>query len=83
MAETEQRNGIPARLWVGDLGVGQVEIEDKLVGVEIESENPNEVALHTMIDGRGSMASYYFDRESAIALAADLLRVVRLGREDA
>lgn len=71
------QSNIPARFWAGDLGEGNVEIEDRGVALEVEMEAAT-VAIHTMIDGTGSHASYYVDRESAIALAAEILRVVRL-----
>lgn len=70
--------GIPARLWVGDLGEGDVEMEDKAVAVEVDASEKTIIALHTMIDGTGSHASYYLDREHAIALAGEILQAVRI-----
>lgn len=69
---------VPARWWLGELGEGSGEIEDKSVVVEVDSEKPNEIALHTMIDGTVSHCSYYFDRESALSLAVKILEAVRL-----
>lgn len=46
--------------------------------VECDESGPGRVSVHTMVDGAGSKASYYLDRESAIELAAQILNIVRL-----
>lgn len=47
------------------------------VAVERDA-SPNEIALHTYVNEQGSKASYYFDRECAIALAFEILKAVQL-----
>lgn len=44
-----------------------------------ENGEPGRVAIHTFINGEGSKASYYLDREAAICLARDILTAVSLG----
>jgi hypothetical protein len=71
----------PARRWVGSLGEGVVDVEDEAVDLEVQRDlsGPGRVAVHTMINGTGSHASYYLDREAAIELAARLLLAVQAG----
>lgn len=54
---------------------GDVEAEGVIATVEIERDegSPDRIALHTSVDGRGSVTSYYFERDSAIRLAHALL----------
>lgn len=49
--------------------------EAKLAELEVERDetNPDRIALHTFVDDRGSVTSYYVDRDSAIRLAHALL----------
>lgn len=68
---------VPAALWTEGLG----EAEAKQVVLEAErGEDHDEISLHTFIDGRGSMCSFYLSRENAIRLASDILRAVELDR---
>ena len=61
---------IEAELWMDSLA----ETEAKLVELEVERPDPgSKIAIHTFIDGKGSMVSYYLHPEQAIALARDLL----------
>lgn len=74
-ASTDDR--VPARMWTGDLGAGQVEQEDISVYLDVESDEsgPGRVAVHTFVDG-GSMAAYYLDREAAITLVRQILQSI-------
>jgi len=47
--------------------------------VERDDYDAGRVALHTFIDGQGSKASYYLDREAAIVLARNILDACALG----
>lgn len=52
--------------------------EGEQIYVEIERSDVDEIALHTFIDGRGSMASIYWTRERAIEMARQLLNAAAL-----
>lgn len=49
--------------------------EGRLASLEVERDgsDSNRVAIHTFADGRGSLSSYYLDREEARRLAVRLL----------
>lgn len=68
---------ITAALWL-TAGDFEEDHEDTKVMVEVERDEPNEISLHTFIDGRGSLITYTFDREEALNLAAQILNAVRL-----
>lgn len=44
--------------------------------LEVEREDDGETSIHTFVNDRGSLSSFTLDRESAIALARDLLKSV-------
>jgi hypothetical protein len=46
--------------------------------VEVERDDEGRVAIHTFVDDRDSVTSYYLSREDAIGLAHDVLRAVDL-----
>jgi hypothetical protein len=78
MSTTDSR--VPARLWSipDEPGEGEREDVDAYLDVESDDGGPGRVAIHTFIDGRGSMVSYYLDREAAIQFARMLLQAVEL-----
>jgi hypothetical protein len=51
------------------LGVGRI----ASLEVERDEDDTNRVAIHTFAAGRGSLSSYYLDREEARRLALRLL----------
>lgn len=61
-----QNESVPAALWTDGLD----EHEGQQVTLQVERSEPNEISIHTFIDGRGSMVSLYFDRESALTFLA-------------
>lgn len=67
---------VDARLWIAAADFDE-DLEGYPVNVEVERTEPNEIALHTFIDGEGSRASFYVDRETAIDLASHLLQATR------
>lgn len=71
---TETQTKIKAEFW------GQEVEEGKLADVEIERDenDAGRIALHTFVDGHGSVTSYYFDREAALVLARNILNAVTL-----
>ena len=51
-----------------------------LASLEVEADEgrPGRVAIHTFVDGNGSLSSFYLDRESALSLARDILKTIAL-----
>lgn len=77
---TTTQQGIRTEFWPmanDDAGMWE-EGRTAMVEVERDESDPGRVTLHTMVDGRGSVTSYYFDREDAIRLANALLDAVVL-----
>lgn len=71
----EMQTKVKAEFWPMD--------SDSAVIAELEvgrdEYDAGRVALHTFIDGQGSKASYYIDREAAIVLARNVLDACALG----
>lgn len=74
---TDLATRVPTRLWVEDITEAG-DVQDVTAHVEIEQTEPNEYALHTFVDGKGSLVSFYFDRESVLSLAARILKEAAL-----
>ena len=70
---TDTKTTVKALFWSGT--DGEAEYENAAADLELErdEDNPSMIALHTFVDGRGSVTSYYIDREQAIRLAHALL----------
>jgi hypothetical protein len=65
---------IASQLWTD----GLESHEAQAVRMEVDADAPTQIALHTYLNDEGSVCSFYFDREAAVELAAELLRMVRL-----
>lgn len=70
---------LPARLWTDTDGAEDRADERVWITVERDEDGHNSFSLHTFDeDGHGSIITYQLDRESAIGLAARILREVAL-----
>lgn len=63
-----------AEFWPDDAAAGV----RATVEVTRDEYDPGKVAISTYVDGRGSVTSYYLDREAAISLARELLSAAAL-----
>ena len=75
MQATDQR--VDTKVWAFEQ-TDPSYLEGEVANVEIERTEPNEVALHTFIDGTGSHISLYWTREQAIEIARLLLNEAKL-----
>lgn len=74
-----QHQTVRAEWWpLQDADPDEVHGVDANLSLELGEGEPGQVALHTMVNGKGSLSSYYLSRESAIALARDILKLVAL-----
>lgn len=72
---TETQTKIKAEFW-GESDTETARIAD--VEIERDENDAGRVALYTFVDGRGSVTSYYLDREAALVLARNILNAVTL-----
>jgi len=78
MSIIEDTDRVRAEWWNGTSDALGEEPGRVYLEVERDESGPGRVSVHTMVNGEGSRASYYLDRESAIELAAQILNIVRL-----
>lgn len=69
MAVAEQGQMVRTEFWSHDAE----EAKEAYVEVGPDEHDPVRLARHTFVDGHGSVASFYLDREDAIRLAHRIL----------